>query len=588
MAPIYQPEFLQELKARNDIIEVAGGYLSLEKRGGSYWACCPFHHEKTPSFAINASEQFYHCFGCGVSGDVIRFVQGIENLDFMDAVKLLAGRANMKLPESRLSDERAAQIKQRRDRLLKILTETARFYRSNLGDGHADAHVQYILDRQMTPQTVRRFGLGASLDFHSLPAFLQEKGFERQDILDSGVCSEGRDGKLIDFQAGRLIYPIISAMGDVIAFGGRLLEKKPDVAKYKNTRETVIFNKKKNLYNINLLKRLKMEQPLSSVIMVEGYMDVISLYQAGFKNVVASMGTSLTQDQARLLKRYCSKTYISYDGDAAGQKAAIRGLEIMQSEGVAVKVVPLPEGLDPDDVCKQMGAEGYQDCLDRALPLVEFKIAVAAKEHDPKDPNERGAYIGEVLKIIREAETESEKETLLKKLREETGITYESLKRDLEGLPQSSAARPVVPPQKKEQADFKRKAERFILAACLFNEPYTKDVFLEGLPFTETAHLDVVDFICDCRDRGETPRPSDVFTLFEGEEPEVDAIVELSEEVRGERGEKYFRDSIRVLERFEIEKQISELNAAYAQEKDVERRRELAYRIQELTKALKN
>lgn len=275
---------------------------------------------------MNESEQFYHCFGCGVSGDVVRFVQEIESTDFPGAVRILAARAKIPVPESDFDSEKAAALKRKRDTLVKILLDTARFYLSNLYGGRAEAHLEYISRRKLAPTTVKKFGLGASLDFYSLPEYLTGKGYSRADLLDSGVLTEAKNGRLIDSQGGRLIFPIINAFDEVVAFGGRLLEKS-DFAKYKNTKETLVFNKSKTLYNINLLKKLKRTKPISEVIVVEGYMDTISLYQAGFENVVASMGTSLTKDQARLVKRYSENVLISYDGDFAGQKADLRGLK---------------------------------------------------------------------------------------------------------------------------------------------------------------------------------------------------------------------------------------------------------------------
>ena len=344
MAKGLDPEFLQQLKSKIDLVELIGNYVPLERKGGNWWGRCPFHHEKTPSCAVNAEDQFYHCFGCGVSGDAISFVREIESVDFIDAVKILAERAKMPLPEMNFDTEKTAEQKRKRDSVLKILRTAAHFYLDNLNSGHADAHVQYILDRKIASPVVRKFGLGASLDYKSLPQFLLDKGFRREDILESGAVAESeKSGRLIDAQAGRLIFPIINAFGDVVAFGGRVLEK-TDFAKYKNTRETIVFNKSKTLYNINRIKKLKQDSGLKDIIIVEGYMDTISLFQAGFTNVAASMGTALTKDQARLVKRYADKAYISYDGDFAGQKGAIRGLEILRDEQVAVRVVPLPEG----------------------------------------------------------------------------------------------------------------------------------------------------------------------------------------------------------------------------------------------------
>lgn len=346
----FDPKFWEELKAKNNIVDVIGSYVPLQKRGGQYWACCPFHHEKTPSFAVKEDDGFYHCFGCGVSGDVVKFVQNIESTDFMTAVRILADRAKIEVPNvSEYDDAQAREYKRKKDAALKILLETARFYLSNLysGDPRADKHLQYIQQRKISPSVARKFGLGASLGFRELPEYLRSLGFSREDMLESGVVSVDtkRGDRLVDSLGGRLIFPIINALDEVVAFGGRVMEK-TDFAKYKNTRETIVFNKRKNLYNINLLKKLKREQAVNEVIMVEGYMDTISLYQAGFKNVVASMGTSLTVEQARLIRRYTDKVLISYDGDFAGQSADLRGLEILKTENLTVRVVPLPDGKD--------------------------------------------------------------------------------------------------------------------------------------------------------------------------------------------------------------------------------------------------
>ena len=396
-------EFLTTLKEKLNIIEVAGNYISLERRGGSWWACCPFHHEKTPSFAINETDQYYHCFGCGESGDVIKFVQNMENIEFMDAVKLLADRANLQVPQVGADSKQTVELKRKKDAILNILNDCAHFYLNNLNSGNADAHIEYILKRKIPSNIVRKFGLGASLNFYDLPKYLLSKGYARQDMIDSGAINEA-DGRLLDAQGGRLIYPIINAMDEVIAFGGRVL-KKTDFGKYKNTKETLVFNKSKTLYNINLLKKLKKEQTINEVIIVEGYMDTISLYQAGFKNVVASMGTSLTQDQARLIKRYTENVLISYDGDAAGQKANMRGLDILKSNGLNVKVVPLSDGLDPDDMIKQRGADAYRNCLDRAMPLIDYKLSSVQKGFDVSKTDDKRKFVQEAIKIIKTADS---------------------------------------------------------------------------------------------------------------------------------------------------------------------------------------
>ena len=581
------PRFMQELKQKNNIVEVIGSYIALDRKGGNYWACCPFHHEKTPSFAVNESEQFYHCFGCGVSGDVVRFVQEIESTDFPGAVRILAARAKIPVPESDFDSEKAAALKRKRDTLVKILLDTARFYLSNLYGGRAEAHLEYISRRKLAPTTVKKFGLGASLDFYSLPEYLTGKGYSRADLLDSGVLTEAKNGRLIDSQGGRLIFPIINAFDEVVAFGGRLLEKS-DFAKYKNTKETLVFNKSKTLYNINLLKKLKRTKPISEVIVVEGYMDTISLYQAGFLNVVASMGTSLTKDQARLVKRYSENVLISYDGDFAGQKADLRGLEILKDENLNVRVVPLPDGLDPDDVAKQ-GAAAYQACLDAAMPLIDYKLHALEGKYDLKKSEDKRNFLAEALKVVRTAESESEKEDLLKKLRDKTEISYQSLERDLNNLPVEKQLEIAVPPPSEAGTDKYKKAARFILAAKLFSAPYAENYTLDGIEFEDNVHKIIARYIGSCEKNAEKVRPSELFEILDEDCPEFNEILDLNygDKLSGEIAERFFSDSVKTLEREKIGEKIREYTKLFSEERDTEKRKEIARKINEYTKLLK-
>ena len=585
-------EFLRALKQKNDIVEVVRSYVALDRKGGNHWACCPFHHERTPSFSVSENDQFYHCFGCGVSGDVVRFVQEIESTDFIGAVRILAAKAKMEVPEGNFDSERSLQQKKKRDALAKIMLESARFYLSNLysGDERAEAHLQYIARRGLSPTTVKKFGLGASLDFYGLPDYLAGKGFSRQDLLDSGVLQESKSGRLIDAQGGRLIFPIINAFDEVVAFGGRILEKK-DFAKYKNTKETILFNKSKILYNINLLKKLKRQQSIPNVIFVEGYMDTISLYQAGFENVVASMGTALTKEQARLVKRYSDNVLISYDGDFAGQKNTIRGLEILKDEGLTVRVVPLPEGADPDDVVKQ-GKDVYQKCLDDAMPLIDFKIHYAEQKYDLSDTTEKRRFLGEALKIVAEADSESVKEELLKKLRDKTGITYNALEKDLQNVKKGGDEPQItsVPVQRIVETDTETdksvKAKRFILAAKLFSAPYAKDFNLREVDFSDETQIVVADYVCERESAGERVRPSELFEVLDENCPELNRILDFNfeDKLSGEVAERFFSDSVKALKRERIETEIANCNRAYAETTDEETRKSLAKQLSELIK----
>lgn len=580
-------EFLRLLKEKVNIVDVAESYLTLEKRGANYWACCPFHHEKTPSFSINEAGQFYHCFGCGQSGDVIRFVSEMESCDFMEAVKSLADRAKIEVPDTGADSQKTAELKRKRDAVLKILKDCAHFYLDNLNSGNADAHIEYILQRKIPSSAVRGFGLGASLNYVDLPKFLLSRGYSKQDIVDSGAVNEA-DGRLTDAMGGRLIFPIINAYGEVIAFGGRAL-KKTNFAKYVNTRDTVVFNKKKNLYNINLLKKLKQGQTVKEVIMVEGYMDTISLYSAGFKNVVASMGTSLTQDQARLLKRYCDTVLISYDGDTAGQKANLRGLDILKGEGLNVKVVPLPEGLDPDDVIKQTGNDGYQKCLGAALPLIDYKLTVLAKDFDISKTEDKRKYVAEAIKIVRTADSEVEREELLKQLRSSTGVSLEALKRDLEATPRETVQKTEEKPQRsKDEADAVKKASRFVIASFLFGADYVKGKDISQISFADDVHLVISSYLKSQATFGEDVHMSELFEFFDDGTPEyaeLERILDYSDGdgFTGEVGEKYFNDCVTLLEVNAIDRQIEELRAKIDDASDLNERAALAQRLYGLT-----
>ena len=586
MANGFDKDFLNLLTDKLNIVDVASSYMHLEKKGGTYWACCPFHHEKTASFHIDENRQFYHCFGCGVSGNVITLVKEMENVDFVDAVKMLAERANLPLPKTTFDGERAAEVKRKRDTLLKIMNDCAHFYLDNLNSGKAEAHINYILSREIPAGVVRSFGLGASLNYSDLPKFLLAKGYSKQDMIDSGAVNEV-EGRLSDAQGGRLIFPIINQFDEVVAFGGRAL-KKTDFAKYKNTKETLIFNKSKMLYNINRLKKLRRAGGLKEVIMVEGYMDTVSLHQGGFKNVVASMGTSLTQEQARLIKRYCSTVLISYDGDSAGQKANMRGLEILKSEGIDVRVVPLPDGLDPDDVIKKLGAEEYRKCLDSAMPLIDYKMKVARMGYDLNKPEDKVKYVGDALKVVRSAESAAERELLLKNLRDETGISFEALSRDLQQVPAERQERSEEKPKMAEDStDVNKKASRFVAAAFLFGADYTGGVDVDGVPFADDVHKLIASYVKSKMLFGEKITLSEIFDFFEEGTPEYEELCRVldlndGENLNGDVQRRYFDDCLRRLRSDRITKAIDEVKRQYAAADDVEEKRRAAEVLQQL------
>ncbi len=587
-------KFIEELKLKNNIVDIVGKYCVLKKRGNSHWACCPLpgHSERTPSFTVNEAGQFFKCFGCGRGGDVITFVRTMENLDYIGAVRLLAENAGMAMPDDDRDYKKRESDKQSRDRLLSLTKDAALFYVHNLSDPKAKPHNDYLAFRGIERRTVTAFGIGASLDKTSLPAYLASKGYTEEEMLKCGVCQKRveDDGSSYVYDAlwGRLIIPIINNLGYVIAFGGRSLEKKPDFAKYKNTQETELFIKNRTLYNINNLKKEKAKNGLSSIIMVEGYMDTISVYNAGFKNVVASMGTSLTIEQARLLKRFAPTVLISYDGDGAGQKATIRGLEILQNEGLEVRVVTLPEGLDPDDVIRKFGAEAYEKLLEDSLPLVDFKIKNLKKAYNLTETSGKRKYIAEAVKVIAERPTESEREELLRKLGRDTNTTYESLSRDTERFMSGKTVEEIPEENVGQSKDGISGAERFVLCALLFNKQYAKDISLIGYDFQDPVRNKIADIINEAKENEKPIFPSSIATLFDTEElVEYNAVLSSGDNVFGSDGEtRYFTDCVSKMMKNKLETELAQLNEVFRAETDTEKRKEIVGAIAKITAKL--
>ena len=578
-------EFIEELKSKNEIVGVISKYVPLEKKGRNFWGRCPFHHEKTPSFSVNQTDQYYHCFGCGASGDVIKFVQEMESCDFPEAVRLLCGWAGMEMPELRENSGMIAEQKKKKERLLKLMKDCAKFYFSALMNETGRAAQQYLAGRGVSRETLVRFGLGYSPDFGASVQYLQKLGYTADEMVEAGVAIRKND-RVYDALFGRLIFPLQNTYGDVIGFGGRLLEKS-DFAKYKNTGETLLFDKKRNLYAVNLLKKLKQESGFDSVIVVEGYMDTIALHQAGFRNVVASMGTSLTKEQARLLKRFTDRAYICYDGDSAGQKATIRGLDILQSEGLEVKVVSMPEGKDPDELIRDAGAEAYRKALGDALPLVDFKLRTLRKYYDLKGYDKR-AFVRAALKVVAEIESSAEQEDCLKLLRSETGYSLDSLKRDLEnansGSPPSAPREESARPE--ENADLK--AVRFLLCTYLGGGGDSARFAELGGHIPAGVPKKVYDYIAESLAQGKQMLPSMLFELVEDADfPEITRILTAADSLREEERQPFYEDCMRKFAREDLERGIAELTARFESEKDLMKRKEVAKNIQELTLRLR-
>ena len=581
----FDSRWLSELKAKNDIVSVIGSYIPLTRKGKNFWGACPFHHEKTPSFAVNAVEQYYHCFGCNASGDVIRFVMEMENLDFIDAIKLLAEKCGMTIPEYK-ADENLAKQKKYRERLLALTKATARHYYANIRTDAGAPALKYLRGRGIDDTTTVKFGLGISLGFNELITDLKKQGFSEKEMLDAGVAVRSeKNGRVYDALYNRLIVPIINGFGDVLAFGGRVLEK-TTFAKYKNTGDTLLFNKSETLYNLNLLKKVKQVQGLKYVIMVEGYMDVISMVQAGIENVVASMGTSLTVQQARMLKRYTDTVYISYDGDAAGQKATVRGLDILKAEGLEVMVLKLPEGLDPDEVIRDKGIDAYYKLIDEALPLTEYKLKLA-ESGLRNNADSRAKYVNRALTVLASLDTDSERETYLQLVKEKSGVSIDTLKRELFNKMNEEKQADVVSPNADEEELTNESYEdvdpkyyayaRQVLGALVCGK------LIEGEELTpyfkDATHKALYEYILNKRDNNSTFSVSDVCSEF----PDNDEIAKvISVSVDEKTGEDALNFNLTKLKEHylvaEKETLVKEINA----EQNPEKKKELMNRLKSL------
>ncbi len=408
--------FLQELKARSELSEVAASYVNLRHSGRNLVGLCPFHNEKSPSFNIYTENGSFYCFGCGAGGDVITFIRRIENLDYMEAVRFLAQRAGLQVPEGNIDDG----MSRLKSRILEINRETARFYHTVLNSEQGREGMDYLTRRGLSQNTIRHFGLGfAPASRFALSDFLQKKGFSQEELFLANVAFKGRNGGSVDRFASRVMYPIIDLRGNVIAFGGRILtDEKP---KYLNTSETPVFNKGSYLFALNFAKNSGEDQ----LILCEGYMDVISLHQSGFTNAIATLGTALTPGQAHLMARYTKEVIISYDSDEAGQKAAARAIPILRDTGILVKVLAISGGKDPDEYIRSNGQNGrakFKQMLETCGNDVEYRLQKIKQSRNLQTPDGRVAYLSDAASVLATLENRIEQEVYAGKLAEETRV----------------------------------------------------------------------------------------------------------------------------------------------------------------------
>ena len=422
----YSEELIDEIRTNNDIVDVVSKYVTLKRSGRNFFGLCPFHKEKSPSFAVSPDKQIFHCFGCGAGGNVIHFVSKIEGLDFKDTLELLANRIGMELPSlDNYEDDKTAKLKKR---VYEINEIAARFYHENLYKPTSKIAQDYIKKRKLDNRTLKAFLIGYSGNFNELYLLLKQKGFTVEEMLASSLIKRTQEGGFIDSFRKRLMFPIQDVRDRVIAFGGRVLDdSKP---KYINSPENIVYSKGRNLFGLNVAKK----HDTKKIIIVEGYMDAISLYQRGITNVVASLGTAMTEAQGRLLRRHSEQVILGYDADGAGQAAILRGMEILQNLGCDIRVLQIEGAKDPDEYVVKYGPERFQKCVDNSISLVEFKVKILKKELNIENTNDKIKFLNEIAKILAKISNQMEREIYITKLSKEYQISQEAIQAEVNKL----------------------------------------------------------------------------------------------------------------------------------------------------------
>lgn len=472
----YSDELLDEIKSKNDIVDIVSQYVVLKRTGRNYMGLCPFHKEKSGSFCVSPDKQIFHCFGCGIGGNVFHFISKIENLNFKESVEMLANRAGMELPVSSNSaeDDKRERLK---SRVYEVNKCAAEFYHENLYKPTAKPGQEYVKKRHLDNKTLKAFKIGYSGRFNELYTELKSKGFTEEEILASCLVNKNPDGKFIDRFRNRLMFPIFDTHERVIAFGGRVLDdSKP---KYINSPEDIVYSKGRHLFAFNIARKYNSK----TIIMVEGYMDAVSLHQRGIHNAVASLGTALTEAQGRLLRRSCEKVIIGYDADGAGQAATLRGLEILQNLGCDIRILQIEGAKDPDEFVVKYGPERFQMYVDKAISLVEFKVKMLKKSLDLDNVNDKIKFLNEVAKIVAKVENSMEREVYVDKISLEYKVSKDAIYAEINKLlyansrTEQKLEKKVVPvknipiQQDEQPVDVKTKRLESLVIYLLINYP---------------------------------------------------------------------------------------------------------------------
>lgn len=545
----YPDELVEEVRAKNDIVDVISGYVRIQKKGSSYFGLCPFHNEKSPSFSVSPGKQMYYCFGCGAGGNVFTFMMEYENYTFQEAIKALAERAGVALPELEYSEE-VKKRESRRAKLLEVNKEAAKYFYYLLRAPQGKAGYQYLADRQLSEETMKKFGLGfANVTSNDLVAYLHSKGYADDVIQEAGLASFDEKYGMHDKFWNRVMFPIQDINHRVIGFGGRVMgDAKP---KYLNSPETMIFDKSRNLYGLNFARTSRK----NNIILCEGYMDVIALHQAGFTQAVASLGTAFTVGQANLLRRYTEEVLLSYDSDGAGTNAALRAIGILKETGLRGKVINMTPYKDPDEFIKANGAQAYQERIDNAENSFFFELRILEKDYDFGDPESKTRFHREIAKKLCGFEEEVERENYIESVAQRYHIGFENLRKLVAGYAaQTGLVKPVERPKQAAAArntpeENTKKSQRLLLT-WITEEPslYQKITkYISADDFTDELYQKVAKKLFDDLAQGNF-NPAAIISTFQDEEEQREVAslfnTKLQEVNTDAEREKAFHDIV--------------------------------------------
>ncbi len=545
----YPQELIEEVRTKNDIVDVISGYVRIQKKGSNYFGLCPFHNEKSPSFSVSQPKQIFYCFGCGAGGNVITFLMEYENATFQEAVKILADRAGINLPEMEYNEE-ARQKESRRARLLEINKEAARYYYYMLRDSRGRTGYQYLSGRSLTDETMKKFGLGfADGSSSDLTAYLRARGYPDELLQESGLLAFDEKRGVHDKFWNRVMFPIQDGNHRVIGFGGRVMgDAKP---KYLNSPETMIFDKSRNLYGLNFARTSRK----GNIILCEGYMDVIAMHQAGFTQAVASLGTAFTTGQASLLRRYTEDVLLAYDSDGAGVKAAMRAIGILKESGLRGRVIDMKPYKDPDEFMKNLGAEAFEERISQAQNSFFFELSILERDYQMEDPESRTNFHREIAKKLCGFEEEVERENYIEAVAQKYHIGFDNLRRLVSGYAaRTGLVQPAVRPKstvaRKNTPEENTKRSQRLLLTWITEEPalYPKiRPYIAAADFTEPLYKEVAERLFTDLEKG-IFQPAAIVSTFEDEQ-EQRAVAEifntqLQEITTPKEREKAFHDII--------------------------------------------